>query len=681
MKKNLLLLYCGLLIMGFLHAQPCSLPGMTPSSAIPVCGDSVFHQAQVAVCEGPDVAHTGCPEAVTSNKSFWYKFTCYTSGTLGFEINGLVCQDDYDWILCDITGRNPNDVFTDASLQVSLNIYGTSGCNQSGIPNNSPTGCFPGASGDVHCQGDASGNSPKNRMPNIIAGHNYLLMVTNWTSGSTAGYNLSFKGGTASITDPKLPHLASAFAYCDAQQIKITLNKKMKCGSLASNGSDFRVNLPGVNVVSASAVQCNNGFDMDTLLIGLSAPLPPGTHKVYAKFGSDGNTLLDYCDRLVPVDDSLSFTVYPLIPTPMDSITPVKCRPDTLELVFKKLMKCSSIGSDGNEFVITGPAPLTVVAANGICDRDGLTQKILLTLAHPITVAGIYTITLQTGTDGNTIINECGQETPAGSTINIRGYDSVSAVFTYNISFGCKQNTVQYLHPGGNNINYWNWNFSNISQSDIPSPIVNYTDYRDKYTTLIVSNGICTDTSRQKIVFDNFMNAAFSAEAFVCPQDSVDFINKTEGDVIEWRWVFGNGSTSGLEHPLPQLYPINAINDYVARPMLITKNKYGCYDTAVSKIDIIHSCYVAVPSAFTPNGDGLNDYLYPLGAYKARAIRFSVYNRFGQRVFYSESMSKKWDGRFRGQEADAGTYVWQLEYINTVTNKPAYLKGYSVLIR
>ncbi|RYF81549.1 MAG: PKD domain-containing protein, partial [Chitinophagaceae bacterium] len=130
-------------------AQPCSLPGMTPSSAIPVCGTAVFAQASVTNCTGPDIAARGCTAGVTSSKSFWYKFTCFQSGTLGFLITGRSNTDDYDWSLLDITGRNPNDVFFDNSLQVSLNIYGTSG-NGAGAPfPNSPTGCRPGATGDV----------------------------------------------------------------------------------------------------------------------------------------------------------------------------------------------------------------------------------------------------------------------------------------------------------------------------------------------------------------------------------------------------------------------------------------------------------------------------------------------------------------------------------------------------
>ncbi|MFZ1369516.1 MAG: PKD domain-containing protein, partial [Ferruginibacter sp.] len=106
------------------YAQPCSLPGMTPDNAVPVCGTSVFHQSQVTNCTGPNVAQTGCPIGVTSSSSFWYKFTCYQTGSLGFLISGISSTDDYDWALFDITGRNPNEVFSNPALAISINLYG-----------------------------------------------------------------------------------------------------------------------------------------------------------------------------------------------------------------------------------------------------------------------------------------------------------------------------------------------------------------------------------------------------------------------------------------------------------------------------------------------------------------------------------------------------------------------------
>jgi gliding motility-associated-like protein len=95
----------------------------------------------------------------------------------------------------------------------------------------------------------------------------------------------------------------------------------------------------------------------------------------------------------------------------------------------------------------------------------------------------------------------------------------------------------------------------------------------------------------------------------------------------------------------------------------------------------VQSCYIAVPSGFTPNGDGINDYLYPLNAYKAINLEFRVYNRYGQLVFETKNWMNKWDGTINGKQQPTGTYVWMLNYTDSDSGKKYFLKGTSVLIR
>src|SRR5678815_2923042 len=109
----------------FVAGQPCTTPGQTPSTAFPVCGTSIFQQNTVAICVSHPLTVPGCSGTGTANyqdkNPYWYKFTCYQSGTLGFLVSPIDQGDDYDWQLYDITGHNPSDVFTDASLIVTGN--------------------------------------------------------------------------------------------------------------------------------------------------------------------------------------------------------------------------------------------------------------------------------------------------------------------------------------------------------------------------------------------------------------------------------------------------------------------------------------------------------------------------------------------------------------------------------
>jgi gliding motility-associated-like protein len=684
-KRILTLIAINFSAVLFTYAQQCStIPGMSPGNALPVCGTSVFHQDVVINCSGNNVAQVGCSVGASSESSFWYKFTCFQTGTLGFLISGLSSTDDYDWVLFDITGHNPNDVFTNSSLAISINLYGAGG-GSAPFPE-SPTGCKPGATGNVHCEGSANGNTPFNAMPTITIGHNYLLMVTNWTR-STAGYDLSFTGGNASITDPKEPHLESARAACDGTQATLKLNKKMKCTSLTGSGSEFTITPPLANVITAVALGCTASFDMDSLILTLDAPLPPGNYTINIKNGTDGNTILDNCDRAIPVDESIPMIVYPLVPTPMDSISPLGCKPDEVQLVFRKNIKCSSIAADGSDFKITilsGSEPVTVIGASGNCNVDGLTPiikvKLATNLSAPIRTKGTYRIELQTGSDGNTIIDECGQETPAGATLIFNTKDTVNADFSYAIKYGCARDTINYFHNGNNEVNLWKWNFDRTRSSNLQNPTILYGTFGEKKTYLIVSNGICRDTSDTvKIFLDNALDAAFEATSIVCPNEFATFVNKSTGNIVSWNWDFGNGSTSNLKDPPPQSYMPSRVTRDVY-PRLIIQNNLGCFDTAKQKIVVPNSCYIAVPNAFTPNSDGLNDELYPLNAYKAADLLFRVYNRVGQLVFETRDWTKRWNGRFKGQPADLGTYVWILTYTNTDTGKRVQQKGSTILL-
>src|SRR5688572_5847005 len=116
MTRLLVLISIFFLICLSSSAQNCTTIGQNPSTAFPVCGTTTFAQNNVPLCTNANVPVTrDCPTLPAKNP-FWYKFTCYQDGDLGFLIIPNNPGDDYDWQLFDITNHDPNDVFTDASL-------------------------------------------------------------------------------------------------------------------------------------------------------------------------------------------------------------------------------------------------------------------------------------------------------------------------------------------------------------------------------------------------------------------------------------------------------------------------------------------------------------------------------------------------------------------------------------
>jgi gliding motility-associated-like protein len=87
-----------------------------------------------------------------------------------------------------------------------------------------------------------------------------------------------------------------------------------------------------------------------------------------------------------------------------------------------------------------------------------------------------------------------------------------------------------------------------------------------------------------------------------------------------------------------------------------------------------------VPNAFTPDGNGKNDRLKALLFGDIKYFEFSIYNRYGQRVFYTNNTNSGWDGFFNGKAQEAGTYIWQCRY-ELAGDPPALQQGSTILIR
>jgi len=672
--RVLLTLTILLCLRSFLAAQPCTKPGQTPSTAFPVCGTSVFQQSTVAICSSHNLTVPGCSgnssAAYQDKNPYWYKFTCYQSGSLGFLISPIDQGDDYDWQLYDITGKDPDDVFKDASLIVTGNWAGTFG----------NTGASSAGVNFIQCASDpADKKNSFSTMPQLIKGHTYLLLVSHFTD-SQSGYRLSFGGGTAVITDDLQPDVKYAEASCGGDVIRVKLNKKMKCSSVAANGSDFYITPGNVPVVSATAINCSNGFDTDSIELQLSSFLGPGSYNLNIKKGTDANTILDYCDRPIPEASKVDFTVYPLQPTPMDSMAVLDCKPQSLRLIFRKPMLCSSVAADGSDFIITGNYPVSVKSALGTCTNGTKASKeIIITLSQPLYQAGNFVLGLRTGIDGNTIFDECGQETPSGSFLNFSVKDTVNADFTYQINYGCSIDTVNFFHPGGNSVSSWQWDLDENNKTGLQNPQALYHQFNSKRVSLAVSNGFCSDTSLQTIQLDNFLKAGFTSFEDACPNEPTQFTNTSQGRIINYSWEFGDGGLSSQESP-SHIYSVPFTStSYVVR-CTVTDN-FGCESTAQKMIKVYSSCYLAVPTAFTPNRDGKNDFLAPLNAIKAERLIFKIYNRWGQLMYETRNWKQGWDGSFNGIPQATGVYVWLLTYVDRDTKQPRQMKGTSVLIR
>jgi len=77
---------------------------------------------------------------------------------------------------------------------------------------------------------------------------------------------------------------------------------------------------------------------------------------------------------------------------------------------------------------------------------------------------------------------------------------------------------------------------------------------------------------------------------------------------------------------------------------------------------------VYFPTAFTPNGDGLND-IFVYKASLLAEVSFQIFNRWGEIVFSTEEIGSGWDGNYLGQAAPEGTYLFKLEVKDELGNQ------------
>jgi gliding motility-associated-like protein len=116
------------------------------------------------------------------------------------------------------------------------------------------------------------------------------------------------------------------------------------------------------------------------------------------------------------------------------------------------------------------------------------------------------------------------------------------------------------------------------------------------------------------------------------------------------RWVWSTGEkTNAIKITTPGSYWARMIVD-------------GC--TATDTIEVKQDCYIDIPNAFTPNGDGINDYFLPrpLLAKGLATFKLSIYNRWGQLIFETEQIEGRgWDGKLNGVEQPEGVFVYKLD--------------------
>jgi gliding motility-associated-like protein len=242
------------------------------------------------------------------------------------------------------------------------------------------------------------------------------------------------------------------------------------------------------------------------------------------------------------------------------------------------------------------------------------------------------------------------------------------AAFSAN-AIGCTPITVDFQNNsiGGNS---YFWDLGDGTTSTQTNPSDTYTAGTYDVTLIVTSPDGCKDTLTQT-GFVNSLNIPIADFSITQPynvavdesQATYDFVNLSQY-ATTYQWDFGDGSTSTDENPQHHYSTLDTFE-----VTLIACNGYCCDTIVIGKIIVVSYNEIYFPSAFSPDGDGQNDFFHELGQLGIVSLHYSVYNRWGQVVFETSDIAGKWDGTFHGEPADVGVYVWYADAVMINTHE------------
>jgi gliding motility-associated-like protein len=168
---------------------------------------------------------------------------------------------------------------------------------------------------------------------------------------------------------------------------------------------------------------------------------------------------------------------------------------------------------------------------------------------------------------------------------------------------------------------------------------------------------------------------------YVYTGDDTLIYRETEGvlnGITEADWYEWSPKTA-----IKDVHDLNSlINPTTSIQYLLTVvDTNGCVnrDSIIVTVEVL--TIVDLPTAFSPNGDGLNDVFHIVRWLNIERIKeFAVYNRWGNKVFSTTNILDGWNGYYLDMEQPVGTYVWMV-IANTRDNQEVLHKGNVTLVR
>lgn len=448
---------------------------------------------------------------------------------------------------------------------------------------------------------------------------------TTWNSGNNTSATLTIinKNTFVQGNDFALDDISFAPFYIKRDSVKIIVDTpfvKTSNDAASCEGINVQLNTTGVATYSWSP---SSGLSNPNIANPLASP---NASTQYIVTGTSINGCI--------AKDTVNITIYP---KPIINITAndTICKNTSLQLLV----------SGGNIYSWSPPTTLS-------------NSMIANPVASPVTTTTYYA----TVTSANLCSNM--------DSVQISIYPD--PLFTISPPANiCEKESIE-LKAGGGDIYSWQSD-QTLSGLDIPNPLA--TPLQTTAYTVTIKDSKCNNT------------ASLTTQVTVKSLPTVIASKSNDIDCSNDRSQLNSSGASSYSWT-----PVNSLNNSnIANPIATpqSETKYtvkgtdinGCsnYDTVTVKFLSGNNGNYLMPNAFTPNNDGVND-CYGIKYWGViKELEFSIYNRWGQRIFYTKNPNDCWDGTYKGVMQNLGIYIY---VINAKTFcGDTYQKGTLTLIR
>ncbi len=336
------------------------------------------------------------------------------------------------------------------------------------------------------------------------------------------------------------------------------------------------------------------------------------------------------------------------------------------------------------------PSPVVSFVANNVCEGDEVSFKNFsssgnyswnmgdgnnlsdLNPVYTYAQAGNYNVVLVVEK------NSCIDSVQSILTV----YSKPKVSFETNIVSGCMPLDIEFSDTSSMGKKY-KWDFGDGKYSIKQMPTHTYKDsgLYSVSLTVISQEGCYTQLKKDNLIeVYPLPKAGFDMDKteLTLTEPEVNFKNNSTG-ASTFYWYFSDGTV------LINNSPFHSFSDTgLFMIKQVVSNQYGCADSIEKSIKVMRDYDFFMPTAFTPNNDGLNDVLKPKGiGLKWYDYSYSIYNRWGEKLFFTNNPKQGWNGTLNdgSTKAEDAAYTWKITVTDPKNNLVKNYSGFCSLVK